>query len=107
MNTPRGIELNITSLLRAGENLVALRVAGESGQVAENYPGAGEVILYTRPETHLADLEVNSTLDGSVGLVDLNLTVENRMDSVRERLLGVIHEPLYSSIDMKGQLNDE
>src|SRR3546814_18120750 len=72
-----------------------------------SYPGAGEVFLYTRPETHLADIEVNSTLDGSDGLVDLNLTVENRMDSVRERFFGVLREPLYSTIDMKVQLIDD
>src|SRR5690606_11531792 len=103
-----GTELNITGYLQSGKNVVALRVEDDRprDRFSENYPGAGEAMLYARPETHFADIGIRSAFEGKEGFLEVDLAVENRMDSVRERFWGVLREPLYSIIDVKAQLVD-
>ena len=70
--------------------------------------GVGNLLLYSRPETHFRNIAVRGNLDQQMrnGLLAVDMRVENRMDSVKERFWGVLREPIYSTVNIEAQLVD-
>lgn len=107
-------EFNISALVQPGENLLAIRVDGCGGDDSPGCPGDisgmnGDVFLYSRPAVHFWDLTIKSRLDKNHrnGILEMEVQVENRMDSVKERFWGVLKEPLYSKARVRAQLFNE
>ncbi|QEC53409.1 glycosyl hydrolase family 2 [Anseongella ginsenosidimutans] len=110
-------EFNITPFLQPGENLLALELALGRGQgvgagttlVQDLLSGMVKGMLYSRPEMHFQGIGLTGSLDKNrrKGLLELDIRVENRMDSVKERFWGVLREPIYSEATVNAQLVDD
>lgn len=100
-------EFELNRFLRAGQNTLTMRLDLKTATPLDGL--IADALLYTRPGVHLEGVHLSPTLDKPrrKGSLRIDLNVESRMDSVRQRVFGLLREPLYTNVGIKARLVDD